>query len=245
MWTEQSVMVILLQKDSCSGIVGLGGSHLLIISQLYETIQGKFSYCLVPVFRNETSTIIFVEKAQVSNSNKFSTPLFQVPRNPTYYLKLEKVLIGSESFKVPRKDEGGGSEDGHVVIDSGTTLTFLPTGTYYKFLSALKEAIGVNIRKDPTGFSDICYKTSSNVKMPVIGFQFKGVTLLKLPLSSTFPVVADDLTCLQVVPTTYTSIIGNLWQPNLLVSYDLHAKTVFFRKQIAAKSSAYTPLHLT
>ncbi|KAL8090564.1 hypothetical protein AgCh_039861 [Apium graveolens] len=77
---------------------------------------------------NETSTIIFGEKAQVSNSNKFLTPLFQVPGNPSYYLKLEKVFIGSKSFKVPRKDGGGGTEDGNVVIDSGTTLTFLPTG---------------------------------------------------------------------------------------------------------------------
>lgn len=212
--------------NGSSGIVGLGRSPLSLINQLDETIHGKFSYCLVPIYRNETSTISFGEELRVSDSNTISTPLFQNSLYPYYFLQLEKVFIGNKSFEFkPRKEAG--VEHGNIIIDSGTTLTFLPNGTFYNgILSALKEAIGNKTIKDPEGFFDLCYKTSSKVKVPVIAFQFTGAKLLKLPAESIFLEIDDDLTCFIVVPSDNVSIIGNIMQGNLQVSYDLHENKV-------------------
>ncbi|XP_074356642.1 aspartic proteinase CDR1-like [Apium graveolens] len=81
-----------------SGIVGLGGGHLSMISQLDETIQGKFSYCFVPVFRNETSTIIFGEKARVPNSNKFSDTIVPSSRKSFQLFKTREGLYWKQIF---------------------------------------------------------------------------------------------------------------------------------------------------
>ena len=68
-----------LFSNSSSGVIGLGRGALSIVSQLEESIRGRFSYCLVPFSQNETSTIHFGENAQVSLSRAVSTPFFHTP----------------------------------------------------------------------------------------------------------------------------------------------------------------------
>ncbi|KAK1578107.1 hypothetical protein Q3G72_027564 [Acer saccharum] len=51
-----------------SGIIGIGGGPLSLISQLGSTIKGKFSYCLVPTSSNVTSKMTFGMKSLVSEA---------------------------------------------------------------------------------------------------------------------------------------------------------------------------------
>ncbi|KAK1402998.1 aspartic proteinase CDR1-like [Heracleum sosnowskyi] len=220
--------------NTTSGIIGLGGGPLSLISQLKERIQGKFSYCLVSIFKNETSTINFGEQAPVLSSKVVSTPLFPTPDVTFYYLYLEKVIIGNKSFEVPREEDEERAESGNIIIDSGTTLTYLPGGEFYNgIVSTLKEAMGVKTIDYPDGNFKFCYKTNSKIKAPVIAFQFKNATI-EIPQSSTFVEVDDGVTCFTVVPSGM-SIFGNILQENFMVSYDLQNKKVSFQATDCSK----------
>ncbi|KAL8156728.1 aspartic proteinase CDR1-like [Apium graveolens] len=220
--------------NSTSGIIGLGGGPLSIINQLKERIQGKFSYCLVSILKNETSTISFGEEAELPGSKVVSTPLFRTPDETYYNLYLEKVIIGNKSFEVPRDENQAPGGSGNILIDSGTTLTYLPGGEFYNgIVSTLKEAMGVKTIDDPDGNFKFCYKTNSHIKAPLIAFQFKDATI-KIPQSSTFVEVDDGITCFTVVHSQM-SIFGNILQENFLVSYDLQNKKVSFQATDCSK----------
>lgn len=220
--------------NSSSGIIGLGGGPLSLINQLKERIQGKFSYCLVSIFKNATSTISFGEQAQVSSSKAVSTPLFRPPGETYYYLYLEKVTIGNKSFEVPSEEPGARVQRGNILIDSGTTITYLPRGEFYDgIVSTLKEDMDVKTIDDPDKNFNFCYKTNSNIKAPSIAFQFTNATI-KIPQSSAFVEVDDGITCFTVVPSGI-SIFGNILQENFLVSYDLQKEMVSFEATDCSK----------
>ncbi|KAK1402997.1 aspartic proteinase CDR1-like [Heracleum sosnowskyi] len=224
--------------ESSSGIIGLGRGPLSIISQLGETIQWKFSYCMVSVSKQELSTISFGKKAQVSSSKAVSTPLFQTAGLPYYYLYLEKVIIGNKSFEYPREETGAQVQSGNIIIDSGTPISSLPGGEFYDgIVSTLKEAMGVEIIDDPDGILKFCFKTNSNIKAPMIAFQFKDATI-EIPQSSAFVELDDVVTCFTVMPNHLAfdvSMFGHLLQENFLVSYDLKKNMVSFQATDCSK----------
>ncbi|CAN1245121.1 Aspartic proteinase CDR1 [Linum grandiflorum] len=140
-----------------SGIVGLGGGPASLVTQLGSSIGGKFSYCLVPYTAAKlTSTMHFGKNAVVSGNNVVSTPLISSPLMSTFYfLQLEAVSVGST--KIPFQGSSIGSS-GNIIIDSGTTLTLVPTD----FLSQLSGAVesqvtGGTKTSDPQGLLSLCY----------------------------------------------------------------------------------------
>lgn len=220
-------------SDTSMGIIGLGGGPLSIITQLRESIKGRFSYCLVPMYKgsNITSTINFGANTLVSGSCVVSTPLLPGPVDTFYFLNLEKVIIGNKTFELKPMSKSNEKklDHGNIIIDSGTTLTYLPEGEFYDGLeSTLKEAIGVESTTDPNGDFKLCYKNKANLNVPYIAVQFTGAKL-ELPSSNTFLEVDDGLVCFTMVPTSsYVSIFGNLLQENFLISYDLLKKKISF-----------------
>ncbi|MCI48044.1 aspartic proteinase CDR1-like, partial [Trifolium medium] len=59
--------------SASSGIVGLGGGPLSLITQLGSSIDRKFSYCLLPYESNTTSKLNFGDVAVVSGDGVVST----------------------------------------------------------------------------------------------------------------------------------------------------------------------------
>ncbi|CAN1245953.1 Aspartic proteinase CDR1 [Linum grandiflorum] len=122
-------------SNTTSGIVGLGGGPASLVSQLGSTISGKFSYCMPPFGTNKPSTLSFGQNAVVSNG--VSTPILSDESQPTfYYLQLDAISVGTT--RVPFNNGGGAAnQQGNIIIDSGTTLTFVPSTV----LSQLSDAI--------------------------------------------------------------------------------------------------------
>ncbi|XXG43950.1 hypothetical protein AAC387_Pa01g3867 [Persea americana] len=110
-----------------TGVVALGRGHLSLISQLGPSIGNKFAYCLVPYEQNKSSRMDFGDNAVVSGNGTVYTPLIPTV-DPYYSVTLEKISVGHKNITLPCPDEDG--ENGNtVIIDSGTTLTYLPTET--------------------------------------------------------------------------------------------------------------------
>ncbi|GMY05101.1 aspartic proteinase CDR1-like [Fagus crenata] len=219
--------------EAGSRLIGLGRGSLSLISQLNQSIYGKFSYCLVPNTENSnaTSKINFGSNAMVSSNGVVSTPLVakEDPNPSFYYLTLEGISIGSKKFAYNASSKAGTTEEGNIFIDSGTTLTYIPPELYEDLVSALEKAIDAERVSFPGGI--LCYKSKDDIDVPIITAHFAGADL-KLQSFNTFRSVDDDVVCFNMMPVGSNGvnfpIFGNMAQINFLVGYDLKAKKVSF-----------------
>lgn len=219
-----------------SGLIGLGGGRASLTSQLGNSIDGKFSYCLVPFTNSkDTSMINFGSSAVVSGSGVVSTPISRLESLTFYALTLQEVSVGNNRLPYREVSEQSSkavarTEGGNIIIDSGTTLTLLPRGFYEVLESALLTAINGTRVKDPGGVLDLCYRTEGKMDVPDVTFHFAGEADVKLREMNTFVRVEKDVMCLSMVPVEDegVAIFGNLAQMNFLVGYDVKNRMVSF-----------------
>ncbi|CAA0405492.1 putative nepenthesin [Arabidopsis thaliana] len=155
-------------RNKSSGIVGLGGGAVSLIKQLGDSIEGKFSYCLVPE-NDQTSKISFGTNAVVSGPGTVSTPLVVKSPETFYFITLKSITVGSKNMPTP-----GSDIKGNMVIDSGTTLTLLPGKYYFQIESAVASLIDAERSKDERIGSSLCYNATADLKFPVITMHFDG-----------------------------------------------------------------------
>lgn len=211
-----------------SGIVGLGGGSISIINQLQSSIGGKFSYCLTYLDSNVSSKISFGSKAVVAGPNVVSTPLLKKSLDTFYYLTLEGVSVGDvrlgySAISAAEGDDG----EGNIIIDSGTTLTFIPSEIYEGVEAALVKAVsGTRVSNSKFG---LCYKLEGKggIEAPAVTAHFKGADLV-LPEGSIFVEVEEGVACLTLVESTDLAIFGNLNQINYRIGYDIEQKQLNF-----------------
>ncbi|CAI0422737.1 unnamed protein product [Linum tenue] len=182
-----------------SGIVGLGGGSVSLVTQLGPHIGGKFSYCLVPssAAAEATSTLSFGQSAVVSGNVHGST-------------------VGETS-------------SGNIIVDSGTTLTLVPTDFFTQLSSAVESQVtGSNKTTDPQGNLSLCYESGPKLKVPSITAHFKGADVA-LTMENVFIKVSDTVACLAFYGNDDVSIYGNVAQQNFRVGYDLQKHTLSFK----------------
>ncbi|XP_057502698.1 aspartic proteinase CDR1-like [Actinidia eriantha] len=222
-------------NETATGIIGLGGGSVSLVSQLSDVINGKFSYCLLGFNVNDTVTskINFGDNAVVSGSGVVSTPIVPNDISTFYYLTLESITVGKKTLKYETKmkysssDNAAAAQEGNIIIDSGTTLTLLPGELYGKLESELRKNIKARPSDDPQGLLGLCYG-DNNIDLPKMTFKFTGAEL-ELPPTNTF-VQNGKLVCLAMVPSDEIAIFGNLSQMNLLIGYDLLKKQLSFKQ---------------
>uniref|UniRef100_A0A2N9FP36 Peptidase A1 domain-containing protein n=1 Tax=Fagus sylvatica TaxID=28930 RepID=A0A2N9FP36_FAGSY len=187
--------------EAGSGLIGLGRGSLSLISQLNQSIYGKFSYCLVPNTENSnaTSKINFGSNAMVSGNGVVSTPLVakEDPNPSFYYLTLEGISIGSKKFAYNASSKAGTTEEGNIFIDSGTTLTYIPPELYEDLVSALEKAIDAERVSEPG--ASLCFKSKDDIDVPIITVHFAGAELKLQPIN-TFARITDDVVCFNMLP---------------------------------------------
>ncbi|KAK4415620.1 Aspartic proteinase CDR1 [Sesamum alatum] len=219
-------------NETGSGIVGLGGGSVSIVRQLETTIGGKFSYCLTTLDSKVSSKISFGPSATVAGPGVASTPLVKKSPDTFYYLTLEGVSVGNEALAynfIPNSKSKASVEEGNIIIDSGTTLTFIPSSLYNELESTLKKSISGNPVSDPQELFELCYELPSNGEFsaPPIIAHFTGADV-ELTQESTFLEVEKGVVCFTFVPSEDLAIFGNLHQMNFLIGYDLENQKVDF-----------------
>ncbi|KAG5563041.1 hypothetical protein RHGRI_005700 [Rhododendron griersonianum] len=219
--------------DGSEGLIGLGRGPLSLISQLHEP---KFSYCLTTYDDAKPSTLL-VGAQQVAVGANRTTLLLQNPLIATfYYLSLEGITVGNVKLPINKtvfeiQPDGSGG----VILDSGTTFTYLELSAYF----LLREQFASQVKLPPVdvpGF-DLCFQLPPNnasVVLPKLIFHFTGADV-DLPTENYFlgnsSVFLPGLgvTCLAIGPSFFSfSIYGNVQQQNYLVLYDLSKNTVSF-----------------
>ena len=215
--------------EESSGIIGLGGGPLSLVSQLNKYIGGKFSYCFVPTTSNVSSKINFGTNGLVSGKGVVSTPLVAKKPSTYYYVTLEGISIGNTTFAYRASSKASASDVVNMIIDSGTTYTFLLPEFHKDLVSALLKTIHAKRVKDPKGVLSPRFRSKGDIDIPIITVLFTGVDVKLKPIN-TFARMDDDLVCFTMIPSPDNlAIFGNLAEINFLVLYDLEAKKVSFK----------------
>ncbi|XP_057968016.1 aspartic proteinase CDR1-like [Malania oleifera] len=224
-----------LGNEAGSGVIGLGGGPSSIISQMDPLIAGKFSYCLVNIYRSgKSSKMRFGNAAVVSGHGAVSTPLFSHPGDTFYYLRLEAITVGNRT-KAEYSDSFASSSSsssataGNIVIDSGTTVTRLATPFYHKLVAMVRSVVRLPLAEDPSGLLDLCFSSVDVVGPKLIAHFAGGVKVVLRPLN-VFVKVADEVLCLAFAPSDNLAIWGSLAQMNFQIGYDLKKRTVTFKR---------------
>ncbi|MFQ6650002.1 hypothetical protein Gotur_023426 [Gossypium turneri] len=215
--------------ENTSGIIGLGGGDSSLISQLGTTVDGKFSYCLLPFSEaGNSSKMNFGSDAIVSGNGAVSTPLTKQSPQTFYFLTLEAISVGTNRIKYT--DKPFGTDQGNIIIDSGTTLTLLPDEFYSELESAVSSMINARKVNGPEGLN-LCYDATTEFAVPDITVHFSGADVKLQPLN-TFVLVSETVACFTFSPVPNFAIYGNLAQMNFLVGYDTIKQTVWFKPSV-------------
>ncbi|KAL2939901.1 Aspartic proteinase CDR1 [Bienertia sinuspersici] len=221
-------------NENGSGLIGLGGGPLSLVAQIKPTIGGKFSYCLTPFFKTSlVGKISFGPEASVSGSGVVSTPLVKKKPPTFYFLTLESIKVGNTNFLYKTSSNSSTTstkytQEGNIIIDSGTTLTLLPQEFYQQIESELKKKIKAKQVNDPEGTMSLCYKINEDIDAPIITVRFAGAEL-ELKPENTFVRVQEDMVCFAMIPAKEVAIFGNLAQMDFHVGYDLEEGKVSFK----------------
>ncbi|GAB2228733.1 hypothetical protein Drorol1_Dr00022857 [Drosera rotundifolia] len=229
------------------GLIGLGQGPLSLVSQLQQGNK-KMAYCIV-TFSSSDVSHIYIGSPPLNKfpNNSQSTPIQKNDAYPTYYYVLiQGISVNGEPLSYPQssfmlnKDGSGGT-----IIDSGTTLTYLPA----LVIAPMKAKIYLLVKLIPSllpsasGLSTCWYYTGGPYPNVTMTYHFAGGANMTIPNSNIF--IQDlslffglPLICLVTEPSTSVgssltslSIFGNIHQQNYAFKYDLDNKMITFAPQ--------------
>ncbi|XP_076915230.1 aspartic proteinase nepenthesin-1-like [Bidens hawaiensis] len=223
------------------GLVGLGRGPLSLVSQLKQT---TFSYCLNSITddissENPTSTLVMGSlSSKTSNDSIYTTPLIKNPYHPSfYYLSLIGISVGDVDLPIKKISTFDLNSDGTggMIIDSGTTITYLEESAFDLVKKEFVSQMKLNVDdSDSTGL-DLCFELPADdgsgemtVEIPKLVFHFDGASLDLPGENYMIGDVKSGLVCLAMGSSSGMSIFGNIQQQNMMVVHDLEKETLSF-----------------
>ncbi|GAB2218560.1 hypothetical protein Drorol1_Dr00001787 [Drosera rotundifolia] len=218
--------------SDASGLVGLGGGPLSLASQMPLK---KFSYCLTNFGSSLGSTLYM--GALADSKLPATKKTFSLVTNsliPTfYYLPLEGITVGdkklaisSDEFAVQKNGTGG------VIMDSGTTITYLSENAVSLMNTALSSQIKLRVYPSAGPNSGLapCWYKASKFQCPKLVIHFKGGVDWDIPCENYLFEDSDNdstLLCNVIQPVGGPPyIIGNIMQQNNYLLYNLAKRTL-------------------
>uniref|UniRef100_A0A5K1DHQ5 Peptidase A1 domain-containing protein n=1 Tax=Nymphaea colorata TaxID=210225 RepID=A0A5K1DHQ5_9MAGN len=189
------------------GLVGLGGGPLSLVNQIGSFIDKKFAYCLPP-YSNENNSLgqlKFGEDAEFSGKEEVQeTPMAPGGSQGMYYvLNLTDISVRDSRLNI----QFGGSkltallgDARSIIIDSGTTLTFLTKDVYGQVANAVANVIN-HEHFYPPEKDLLCYHVQNNGDphegLLEMTFHFANADW-KLPPSNIFVMFRSGIACLAI-----------------------------------------------
>jgi hypothetical protein len=216
------------------GLLGLGQGPLSLMSQLGTTVSKKFSYCLVNYNSPNTSPLIFGDGAVTSGGLAY-TPIVRNAANPTYYyVGLDGISVAGTAVDYPDGsfaiDDAG---TGGIIVDSGTTITYLDTNAYNAVLTAIRAALTYPLVSGAQYGLDLCFNTGGAVNaatLPSLVMHFTNADFTLAP--ENLFIYANDagsVQCLAMAGSSGLSILGNVQQQDHLILFDSEAGQIGFQ----------------
>ncbi|KAM7260468.1 hypothetical protein ACFE04_016209 [Oxalis oulophora] len=213
--------------DAVDGILGFGQSNTSMISQLASSgkVKKMFAHCLDGVNGGGIFAIGHVVQPKVN-----MTPL--VPNQPHYNINMTAVQVGNETLNLPTGVFEAGDQKG-TIIDSGTTLAYLPEVVYEPLISKImSEHPNMKFHSVEEDYKCFQYSDSVDDAFPNVTFHFENSVYLKVhPHEYLFPY--EDLWCIgwqnsgmQSSDRKNLTLLGDFVLSNKLVLYDLENQVI-------------------
>lgn len=208
------------------GVLGLGPGELSLVSQLAKEGKQKktFAYCIGNLGDPKSPGYLVFGDEKYLEGDK--TPM-QV--DEFYYVTVTGISFDGEKLKIDpalmrRKADGSGG----VIVDSGSTLTFLAEGVYGVVRGALTAVMKELYNMEPFDDQDRCYqgRIGKLQWFPLMNIYFEGGAFITYDRWSTFHQVRADHFCLSFDGRQSLSVIGLRSQQFHSFGYDLEAKTL-------------------
>ncbi|XP_062223324.1 aspartic proteinase 36-like [Phragmites australis] len=214
-------------NQALDGILGFGQSNSSVLSQLAAAgkVRKIFAHCLDTVNGGGIFAIGNVVQPKVK-----TTPL--VPNMPHYNVNLKAIAVGGATLQLPTNTFDIGESKG-TIIDSGTTLAYLPESIYKTMMAAVFDKHQDIYLRNYQDFS--CFKFSGSVDdgFPIITFHFEGDLILNVYPHDYLFQNGNDFYCvgflnggLQTKDGKDIVLLGDLVLSNKLVVYDLENQTI-------------------
>ncbi|GMY13909.1 aspartic proteinase-like protein 2 isoform X2 [Fagus crenata] len=215
-------------SEALDGILGFGQANSSMISQL--AIEGKvkkiFAHCLDNINGGGIFAIGEVVQPKVN-----TTAL--VPNQAHYNVVLKNIEVGGDNLSIPSDTFDNGFRKG-TIIDSGTTLAYLPEVVYDALVQkTLAQQPGLKLHTVEEQFT--CFQFSGTVDdgFPIVKFHFEGnLSLTVYPHEYLFQ-ISDNVWCvgwqnsgMQSKDGKEMTLLGDLVLSNKLVLYDLEQQTI-------------------
>ncbi|KAJ3689486.1 hypothetical protein LUZ61_018650 [Rhynchospora tenuis] len=213
-----------------AGLVGLGAGPLSLVSQLGSYIEHRFSYCLVPYDSTNitTSRLSFGSDAIISSHDAETTTIVDLDRETFYTVTLDGIIVGTNNTLGPM-------ERSYMIVDSGTTLTYLDSTVLESLVELLAKTIHLPQVEDSEKLLPLCFDESNaeeDFVYPDITLQLGKATVTLKPYNA-FRKINDKMTCLVITSNNdisgdNLSILGNIAQQNFHIGFDLASREISF-----------------
>ncbi|KAL3634279.1 hypothetical protein CASFOL_021333 [Castilleja foliolosa] len=213
--------------DALDGILGFGKSNSSILSQLASAgrVKKMFAHCLDGVNGGGIFAIGHVVQPLVN-----TTPL--VPGQAHYNVNMTAVQVGHAFLNLTRDVYTIVNNKG-VIIDSGTTLAYLPAAIYYPLVKQiLSWQMDLKLKTLEDKYTCFDYSGSVDDGFPPVTLHFKNSLTLKVyPHEYLFPF--EGLMCIgwqnsgiETQDKKNITILGDLVLSNKLILYDLEKEVI-------------------
>ncbi|KAL0432983.1 UNVERIFIED_CONTAM: Aspartic proteinase-like protein 2 [Sesamum latifolium] len=213
--------------DALDGILGFGKSNSSMLSQLASSgrVKKMFAHCLDGVNGGGIFAIGHVVQPQVN-----TTPL--VPDTPHYNVNMTAVQVGHDFLNLTTDVYMIGDKKG-AIIDSGTTLAYLPEVIYDPLVKKiLSWQLDLKLQTLHDQYTCFDYSGSVDDGFPPVTLHFENSLTLKVyPHDYLFPF--EDLICMgwqnsgvESQDKRNITLLGDLVLSNKLVLYDLEKQAI-------------------
>lgn len=215
-------------SEALDGILGFGQANSSMLSQLASAgkVKKEFAHCLDTITGGGIFAIGEVVQPRVN-----TTPL--IPNQAHYNVIMKAIEVGGDVLQLPT-DTFETSNGKGTIIDSGTTLAYLPEVVYQSLMAkVMARQPGLKLHTVEDQFS--CFQFSGNVDdgFPIVKFHFnQSLTLTVYPHEYLFQ-IHEDVWCigwqnsgLQSKDGKEMTLLGDMVLSNKLVLYDLENQSI-------------------
>jgi hypothetical protein len=223
-----------------SGLMGLDRGPFSFATQLKGVFGHKFTVCFTDRISmpNATSFLFFGE---TENMGLSYTPILSNPGGVDfYYVNFTGITVGNTTVPFDAAAVSLNTTDGSrgTIVDTGTTVTFLPDVVYTPFLAAFHKASYLQSSfNDALGLDCYNFTTYPPRNVPIVTFRLQGVEL-EFETDNLFIGPFDPqghLYCFAFVnagdvPGFPAVILGNWQQQDFHMEFDLQNSRIGFKK---------------
>ncbi|KAK6238569.1 hypothetical protein QUC31_004038 [Theobroma cacao] len=208
------------------GVMGLGFDQHSFAVKAAKEFGDKFSYCLVDHL-SPSNLVNFLVFGGVTSSplpNMQFTQLILGIVNPYYAVNVSGISVNGKMLDIPSYiwDVKG---DGGVIMDSGSSLTYLVKPLFDKVIAAFQAPLSKFKKLELNLGPDYCFSAAGFEEslMPKLAFHFADGAKLVPPVKSYVIDAEEAVKCLGFSSTSWPgpSVIGNILQQNHLWEFDL------------------------